>query len=64
MSLLFSTQVAVSKVCDAAEEADLLVFVIPHQFIRKLCDEMVGCVSNKARGITLIKVIIILSPDL
>ncbi|XP_071388750.1 glycerol-3-phosphate dehydrogenase 1-like protein isoform X3 [Centroberyx affinis] len=24
-------------------------------FIRKLCDEMVGCVSSKARGITLIK---------
>ncbi|KAK2910723.1 hypothetical protein Q8A73_008438 [Channa argus] len=47
--------VAVPKLCDAAEGADLLVFVVPHQFIRKLCDEMVGCVSTKARGITLIK---------
>lgn len=51
-------QVAIPKLRDAAEGADLLVFVVPHQFIRKLCDEMVGCVSNKARGISLIKVII------
>ncbi|XP_056141685.1 glycerol-3-phosphate dehydrogenase 1-like protein [Lampris incognitus] len=47
--------VAIPKLCDAAEGADLLVFVVPHQFIRNLCDEMVGCVSSKARGITLIK---------
>ncbi|KTG46651.1 hypothetical protein cypCar_00010278 [Cyprinus carpio] len=47
--------VAVPQLQEAAEDADLLVFVVPHQFIRKLCDEMVGCVSDKARGITLIK---------
>uniref|UniRef100_A0A3B4GDB5 Glycerol-3-phosphate dehydrogenase [NAD(+)] n=1 Tax=Pundamilia nyererei TaxID=303518 RepID=A0A3B4GDB5_9CICH len=47
--------VAVPKLSDAAMGADLLVFVVPHQFIRKLCDEMVGCVSARARGITLIK---------
>ncbi|XP_034385113.1 glycerol-3-phosphate dehydrogenase 1-like protein [Cyclopterus lumpus] len=47
--------VAVPKLRDAARGADLLVFVVPHQFIRNLCDEMVGCVSAKARGITLIK---------
>ncbi|KAM7382352.1 hypothetical protein PAMP_002085 [Pampus punctatissimus] len=47
--------VAVPQLRDAAEGADLLVFVVPHQFIRKLCDEMLGCVSTKARGITLIK---------
>lgn len=52
-----SPQVAVPQLCDAAAGADLLVFVVPHQFIRKLCDEMLGCVSTKARGITLIKVI-------
>lgn len=61
MSLVFSPQVAVPKLCEAAEGADLLVFVVPHQFIRNLCDEMVGCISTKARGITLIKVIM-LSP--
>ncbi|XP_062394339.1 glycerol-3-phosphate dehydrogenase 1-like protein isoform X2 [Sardina pilchardus] len=47
--------VAVPQLRDAADGADLLVFVVPHQFIRKLCDEMVGCVSERARGITLIK---------
>ncbi|XP_059424268.1 glycerol-3-phosphate dehydrogenase 1-like protein [Carassius carassius] len=47
--------VAVPQLREAAEGADLLVFVVPHQFIRKLCDELVGCVSDKARGITLIK---------
>lgn len=49
-------QVAVPHIRDAADGADILVFVVPHQFIRKLCEEMVGCVSEKARGITLIKV--------
>ncbi|KAM6967434.1 glycerol-3-phosphate dehydrogenase 1-like protein [Aplochiton taeniatus] len=47
--------VAVPTLRDAADGADLLVFVVPHQFIRKLCDEMVGCVSSQACGITLIK---------
>ncbi|XP_029359576.1 glycerol-3-phosphate dehydrogenase 1-like protein [Echeneis naucrates] len=49
-------KVAIPKLCDAAEGADFLIFVVPHQFIKKLCDEMVGCVSTRARGITLIKV--------
>uniref|UniRef100_A0A8C9WGD4 Glycerol-3-phosphate dehydrogenase [NAD(+)] n=1 Tax=Scleropages formosus TaxID=113540 RepID=A0A8C9WGD4_SCLFO len=47
--------VAVPELQDAAKDADLLVFVVPHQFIRKLCDEMVGCVPKTACGITLIK---------
>ncbi|KAK6327190.1 hypothetical protein J4Q44_G00028350, partial [Coregonus suidteri] len=55
LPLLPSPQVAVPQLQDAAEGADLLVFVVPHQFIRKLCDEMVGCVSSQARGITLVK---------
>ena len=58
---------AISKLYDAAEGADLLVFVVPHHFIGKLCDEMMGCVSAKARGITLIKVIqfsfVYIAPD-
>lgn len=47
--------IAVPRLSEAADGADLLVFVVPHQFIRKLCDEMVGCISTKARGISLIK---------
>lgn len=38
------------------QDADLLVFVIPHQFIHKICDEITGRVPKKALGITLIKV--------
>ncbi|XP_030225665.1 glycerol-3-phosphate dehydrogenase 1-like protein isoform X1 [Gadus morhua] len=40
--------VAVPTLSDAAEGADLLVFVVPHQFIRNLCDQLVGCVSARA----------------
>lgn len=54
-------QIAVPELRDAADGADLLVFVVPHQFIRKLCDELAGCVSKTARGITLIKVKYIIS---
>ncbi|KAJ0000570.1 hypothetical protein NQD34_012412, partial [Periophthalmus magnuspinnatus] len=46
---------AVPQLSEAAEGADLLVFVVPHQFIHKICEEMVGRVSSKARGISLIK---------
>ncbi|KAG7255663.1 hypothetical protein CRUP_007775 [Coryphaenoides rupestris] len=47
--------VAVPTLCDAVKGADLLVFVVPHQFVRRLCDQMVGCVAAGARGISLIK---------
>uniref|UniRef100_A0A8C9UM73 Glycerol-3-phosphate dehydrogenase [NAD(+)] n=1 Tax=Spermophilus dauricus TaxID=99837 RepID=A0A8C9UM73_SPEDA len=40
---------------EAVQDADLLVFVIPHQFIHKICDEITGRVPKKALGITLIK---------
>ncbi|XP_072364805.1 glycerol-3-phosphate dehydrogenase 1c isoform X1 [Scyliorhinus torazame] len=47
--------VAIPDVKDAVRGADLLVFVVPHQFIRKLCDEIVDQVPPKALGISLIK---------
>ncbi|KAM4857637.1 glycerol-3-phosphate dehydrogenase 1-like protein isoform X4 [Urocitellus parryii] len=47
--------VAVSNLSEAVQDADLLVFVIPHQFIHKICDEITGRVPKKALGITLIK---------
>lgn len=49
-------QVAVPNLSEAVQDADLLVFVIPHQFIHKICDEITGKVPKKALGITLIKV--------
>ncbi|EDL76971.1 similar to mKIAA0089 protein (predicted), isoform CRA_b [Rattus norvegicus] len=47
--------VAVPNLGEAVQDADLLVFVIPHQFIHKICDEITGRVPKKAVGITLIK---------
>lgn len=47
--------VAVPNLSEAVQDADLLVFVIPHQFIHKICDEITGRVPKKAVGITLIK---------
>ncbi|XP_063159997.1 glycerol-3-phosphate dehydrogenase 1-like protein isoform X2 [Candoia aspera] len=47
--------VAVPNLNEAVKDADLLVFVIPHQFIYKICDAITGHVAKKAVGITLIK---------
>ncbi|XP_063308298.1 glycerol-3-phosphate dehydrogenase 1-like protein [Pelobates fuscus] len=47
--------VAVPSLIDAVKDADLLVFVIPHQFINKICQEIAGKVHKEALGITLIK---------
>ncbi|XP_051819536.1 glycerol-3-phosphate dehydrogenase 1-like protein [Antechinus flavipes] len=47
--------IAVPSLSDAVGDADLLVFVIPHQFIHRICDEITGRVPKKALGITLIK---------
>lgn len=41
---------------DASSDADILVFVIPHQFIGKVCDTMKGKIKSDAVGISLIKV--------
>lgn len=43
-------------VVDAAKDADILVFVIPHQFIGRLCDTLKDSVKKDAIGISLIKV--------
>ncbi|XP_045145544.1 glycerol-3-phosphate dehydrogenase 1-like protein [Echinops telfairi] len=47
--------VAVPSLTEAVQDADLLVFVIPHQYIHKICDGISGKVSRKALGISLIK---------
>ncbi|NXU13174.1 GPD1L protein, partial [Pardalotus punctatus] len=47
--------IAVPNLKEAVQDADLLVFVIPHQYIHKVCDEITGQVPKKALGITLIK---------
>jgi hypothetical protein len=49
-------QVAVPDVVEAAKEADILVFVVPHQFIRTLCSTLLGKIKPTAVGLSLIKV--------
>lgn len=53
---LVTPQVAVPDVVQAAEDADILIFVVPHQFISKLCDQLTGHLKAGAIGISLIKV--------
>jgi glycerol-3-phosphate dehydrogenase (NAD+) len=48
--------VAVPDVVEAAKEADILVFVVPHQFIKTLCATLLGKIKPTAVGLSLIKV--------
>ncbi|XP_062854168.1 glycerol-3-phosphate dehydrogenase 1c [Trichomycterus rosablanca] len=47
--------IAVPDITEAAAGADLLIFVVPHQFIRKLCDQIKPHIKPGAIGISLIK---------
>ncbi|XP_074499839.1 glycerol-3-phosphate dehydrogenase [NAD(+)], cytoplasmic [Sebastes fasciatus] len=46
---------AVPDLVEASSDADILVFVIPHQFVAKVCDTMKGKIKTDALGISLIK---------
>uniref|UniRef100_A0A667W8R4 Glycerol-3-phosphate dehydrogenase [NAD(+)] n=1 Tax=Myripristis murdjan TaxID=586833 RepID=A0A667W8R4_9TELE len=47
--------VAVPEIAEAVKGAKVLVFVIPHQFIAKLCDQMKPHITEGTIGISLIK---------
>jgi glycerol-3-phosphate dehydrogenase (NAD+) len=47
--------IAVPDVVEAAKDADILVFVVPHQFIPKLCSNLKGNIKPTAVGLSLIK---------
>ncbi|XP_072235838.1 glycerol-3-phosphate dehydrogenase 1-like protein [Leuresthes tenuis] len=47
--------VAVPDITEAVKGAKILIFVIPHQFISKLCDQIKPCVTEGTVGISLIK---------
>ncbi|XP_063073567.1 glycerol-3-phosphate dehydrogenase 1-like protein [Engraulis encrasicolus] len=47
--------VAIPEVVDAAKGADVLIFVLPHQFITRICDTIKPHVKTGAIGISLIK---------
>jgi glycerol-3-phosphate dehydrogenase (NAD+) len=48
-------QVAVPDVAEAAKDADILIFVVPHQFIRGLGAALLGKIKPTAVGLSLIK---------
>ncbi|XP_031358876.1 glycerol-3-phosphate dehydrogenase [NAD(+)], cytoplasmic isoform X1 [Photinus pyralis] len=50
-----SNVVAVPDVVEAAKEADILIFVVPHQFIRTLCSTLLGKIKPTAIALSLIK---------
>ncbi|GAB1609383.1 glycerol-3-phosphate dehydrogenase [NAD(+)], cytoplasmic-like [Argonauta hians] len=50
-----SNVVAIPDVKVAAADADILVFVIPHQFVRGICTELKGNIKNNAIAVSLIK---------
>ncbi|XP_006004372.1 glycerol-3-phosphate dehydrogenase [NAD(+)], cytoplasmic [Latimeria chalumnae] len=47
--------VAVPDVVEASVGADILIFVLPHQFIGRICDQMASHIKPGAYGISLIK---------
>ena len=47
---------AVHDVVEAAADADILVFVIPHQFVRNICKALKGKIKPTATAVSLIKV--------
>lgn len=49
-------QIAVPDLLDSAKDADIYIFVIPHQFLPKVCQQLVGKVKSTAIGVSLIKV--------
>eukprot|EP00126_Sphaerothecum_destruens_P011300 Sdes_comp20890_c0_seq1m18012 len=47
--------IAVPDLLTAASTADILIFVIPHQFVKGICNTLVGKTKKGARAISLIK---------
>ncbi|XP_043791912.1 glycerol-3-phosphate dehydrogenase [NAD(+)], cytoplasmic-like isoform X2 [Apis laboriosa] len=47
--------IAIPDVVEAAKDADILTFVIPHQFIRRICSVLLGKIKPTAVGLSLIK---------
>ncbi|MEE6509169.1 hypothetical protein FKM82_024641 [Ascaphus truei] len=47
--------VAVPDLLEAAAGADILIFVVPHQFIGKLCEQLKSNMKKEAFGVSLIK---------
>ncbi|KAI9285655.1 glycerol-3-phosphate dehydrogenase [NAD+] [Umbelopsis sp. AD052] len=47
--------IAIPDLIEACQGADLLVFVLPHQFVHRVCTDLKGKLGKNARAISLIK---------
>ncbi|KAK0419731.1 hypothetical protein QR680_014295 [Steinernema hermaphroditum] len=47
--------VAVTDLVESCDDSDILIFVVPHQFVPKICADLVGKVKADATAISLIK---------
>ena len=56
ISLLLHCQVAVPDLTAACTDADVLVFVTPHQFVEKACQTILPHLKKDAVAVSLIKV--------
>lgn len=56
INIIICLQVAIPDVVEAAKDADVLIFVVPHQFIRTLCSTLLGKIKPTAVALSLIKV--------
>lgn len=52
---MYFFQVAVPDLLEAVKGADILIFVIPHQFVKRACDTIKGHIKADAVGMSLIK---------
>ncbi|KAK7793910.1 hypothetical protein R5R35_007680 [Gryllus longicercus] len=50
-----SNVIAVPDLVEAAKDADILIFVVPHQFIQRICSTLLGKIKPTACGLSLIK---------
>lgn len=57
LNVIFFSKVAIPDVVDAAKDADILIFVVPHQFVRTICSTLLGKIKPTAAALSLIKVI-------
>ncbi|XP_064595040.1 glycerol-3-phosphate dehydrogenase [NAD(+)], cytoplasmic-like [Liolophura sinensis] len=47
--------IAVPDLLETVKDADIFIFVVPHQFVRKLCEEMKGHIKKDAIAVSMIK---------
>lgn len=47
--------VAIADIVECAKDADILIFVVPHQFVKRLCSAMKGNIKSSAIAVSLIK---------